>query len=374
VGLTSHNWGYAMSSNDTNQTSNKQARDGFFVISMEAWEGLFECAMSDGSESEAVRAMAAYLTLCCGSGGDHKTTSWSAGAIRKHAGISQRPAERAIKLLESLGHIDTVKKAEKNKLPIYKIDFADNNPKEQSTDNIFVPNGVVTGVNGEESPLKRLVKYQDPYVLYLFVRLYGFQDKYLDVIEPSIVSSVLSDKNTNLDAEKLFNHKGFFQAWSIDGDITLASYFKSKFYDFTKHKNERFLDERTGDDSFFGFLGILENLNLLSRVTYACNGEMASSADEIDFICDIGSKTQSDILEAIHEDSKVEGSDFGFIDFLDGYSNYVILPPTYRKVHFQQFYQLRYRTKLGESRNRYTEEKELHKTMSNHLKKIGLIS
>ncbi len=363
-----------MSSNDTNQTSNKQARDGFFIISMTAWENLFNGAMRDVSESEAVRTMAAYLTLCCGSGGDHKTTSWSAGAIRKYAGISQRPADRAIYRLELHGCINTVKKPEKNKLPIYKINFFDNNPKEQSTDNIFVPNGVVTGVAGEESPLKRLVKYQDPYVLYLFIRLYGFQDKYLDVIEPSIVSSVLSDDNTNLDAERVFNHKGFFQAWAIDGDIILASYFKSKFYDFTKHEDKRFYDERSGKDSLFGFFSILGNLNLLNRVTYACNGEVASSADEIDFICDVGSKTQSAVLEAIHEDSKIEGSDFGVIDVLDGYSNYVILPPTYRKIHFQQFYQLRYRTKLGESRNRYTEEKELHKTMSNHLKKIGLIS
>lgn len=374
MGLTSHNWGYAMSSNDTNQTSNKQARDGFFVISMTAWENLFNGAMRDVSESEAVRTMAAYLTLCCGTGGDHKTTSWSAGAIRKYAGISQRPAERAIYRLELYGCINTIKKPEKNKLPTYKINFFDSNPKEQSTDNIFVPNGVVTGVAGEDSPLKRLVKYQDPYILYLFIRLYGFQDKYLDVIEPSLVSSVLSDTNINLDAERVFNYKGFFQAWAIDSNITLASYFKSKFYDFTKHEDKRFYDERSENDSFFGLLSILENLNLLSSVTYACNGEMASSADEIDFICDIGSKTQSSVLEAIHEDSKIEGSDFGLIDVLDGHSNYVILPPTYRKVHFQQFYQLRYRTKLGESRNRYTEEKELHKMMSNHLKKIGLIS
>lgn len=374
MGLTSHNWGYAMSSNDTNQTSNKQARDGFFIISMTAWENLFNGAMRDVSESEAVRTMAAYLTLCCGTGGDHKTTSWSAGAIRKYAGISQRPAERAIYRLELYGCINTIKKPEKNKLPTYKINFFDSNPKEQSTDNIFVPNGVVTGVAGEDSPLKRLVKYQDPYILYLFIRLYGFQDKYLDVIEPSLVSSVLSDTNTNLDAKRFFNHKGFFQAWAIDSNITLASYFKSKFYDFTKHEDKRFYDERSENDSFFGFLSILENLNLLSSVTYACNGEVASSADEIDFICDIGSKTQSAVLEAIHEDSIIEGSNFGLADTLDEQSHYVILPPTYRKVHFQQFYQLRYRTKLGESRNRYTEEKELHKMMSNHLKKIGLIS
>ena len=184
-----------MSNNNTNPSSNKQARDGFFVISMEAWESLFAAALEDGGESEAVRTMAAYLTLSCGSGGDHETTRWSAGSIRKYAGISQRPAERAIKLLKSFCYIDIVEKAEKNKLPIYKIDFADRNPKEQSTNNIFVPNGVVMGVAGEESPLKRLVKYQDPYVLYLFIRLYGFQDKYLDVIEPSIVSTAINEDN-----------------------------------------------------------------------------------------------------------------------------------------------------------------------------------
>lgn len=110
-----------MSSNDTNQTSNKQARDGFFIVSMIAWENLFNGAMRDVSESEAVRAMAAYITLCCGSGGDHKTTSWSAGAIRKYAGISQRPAERAIKLLELNGCINTVKKAEKTSCQSTKL-------------------------------------------------------------------------------------------------------------------------------------------------------------------------------------------------------------------------------------------------------------
>lgn len=370
MGLTSHNWGYAMSSNDTNQTSNKQARDGFFVISMEAWEGLFECAMSNGSESEAVRAMAAYLTLCCGSGGDHKTTSWSAGAIRKYAGISQRPAERAIKLLESLGHIDTVKKAEKNKLPIYKIDFADNNPKEQSTDNIFVPNGVVTGVNGEDSPLKRLVKYQDPYVLYLFIRLYGFQDKYLDVIEPSIVSTAIN-KDNDLDAMEVYNEQGLLKIWATEEKSKESAYAVTKFYNFNTHDDnddERFYCERTENDSIFGFLSILRSLGLLSNVTYACNGDRAYRADEIDFICEVGTEKQKALAGAIGDLGELKHSNIG--EELPYYEHYVVLPSTYRKVHFQTFYQLRYRTKLGEARNRYSEENALHKTMAQSMNKI----
>lgn len=368
MGLTSHNWGYAMSSNDTNQTSNKQARDGFFVISMTAWENLFNGAMRDVSESEAVRTMAAYLTLCCGTGGDHKTTSWSAGAIRKYAGISQRPAERAIYRLELHGCINTIKKPEKNKLPTYKINFFDNNPKEQSTDNIFVPNGVVTGVNGEESPLKRLVKYQDPYVLYLFIRLYGFQDKYLDVIEPSILSTAI-EKDNDLDAMEIYNEQGLLKIWVTEDKSNLSAYPVSEFYDFKSHDDdERFLDERTEKTGLWGFFYILKGLGLLNEVTYACNGDRAYRADEIDFICEVGTEKQKALAGAIGDLGELKHSSIG--EELPYYEHYVVLPSTYRKIHFQTFYQLRYRTKLGEARNRYSEENALYKTMAQSMNKI----
>lgn len=368
MGLTSHNWGYAMSSNDTNQTSNKQARDGFFVISMTAWENLFNGAMRDVSESEAVRTMAAYLTLCCGTGGDHKTTSWSAGAIRKYAGISQRPAERAIYRLELHGCINTIKKPEKNKLPAYKINFFDNNPKEQSSDNIFVPNGVVTGVNGEESPLKRLAKYQDPYVLYLFIRLYGFQDKYLDVIEPSILSTAIEAGN-NLDAMEIYNEQGLLKIWATEDESSLSAYPTSNFYDFKSHDDdERFFDERTEKTGLWGFFYILKGLGLLNEVTYACNGDRAYRADEIDFICEVGTEKQKALAGVIGELGELKHSSIG--EELPYYEHYVVLPSTYRKIHFQTFFQLRYRTKLGEARNRYSEENTLYKTMAQSMNKI----
>ena len=37
---------------------------------------------------------------------------------------------------------------------------------------------------------------------------------------------------------------------------------------------------------------------------------------------------------------------------------------TYGKVHFQQFYKLRYRTKLGEVRNKYADENALNKSIA----------
>ena len=366
MGLTSHNWGYAMSSNDTNQGSNKQARDGFFVISMEAWEKLLKGSLKH-KEADMVRAMAAYLILACGSGGDHITTSWSAGAIYKYTGISKDPANRGLRLIEHIELIKVIKAPEKNKRPIYKINFFDKNPKEQTTDSIFIPNGVVTGVNGEDSPLKRLVQYQDPYILYLFIRLYGFQNKYLDVIDPSIVSSVINDSN-ELDAEQVYSEKGLLKVWAISTDIILSGYSTSPLYNFKAHDDDRFYCERTENDFIFGFLNILQGLGLMKTVTYACNGEQSGDVSEIDFICETDTKLQHNTFDYISEMAELKHCNFG--DELDFYTHKVAIPPNYRKVHFQQFYQLRYRTKLGEARNRYSEERSIYQTISKNMKRI----
>lgn len=351
-----------MSLNNNNSINSKQARDGFFIVSMSAWENLFNTSIKF-SESNTVRVLATYLTLSCGSGGDHTTTSWSAGAIRKYAGISQKPAERSLKTLKEYEFIDTIKEPKKNKLPIYKINFFDKSPKEQSTDNIFIPNGVVTGVAGEQSPLKRLVQYQDPYLLYLFIRLYGFQDKYLDVIDPSIVSTTINTDN-KLNAETIYDERGILRIWATAEALVLSSFDSTPFYNFTVHDDDdRFYCERTENDSVFGLLSILTGLGLIDIVTYACSGERAHCADEIDFICETKTERQLITIKAVSDFA--ESKHHNIIDTLDCYQHQVILPANYRKVHFQQFYRLRYRTKLGEVRNKYAEENELYKVMSN---------
>lgn len=156
-------------------------------------------------------------------------------------------------------------------------------------------------MNGEDSPLKRLVKYQDPYVLYLFIRLYGFQDKYLDVIEPSIVSTAIN-KDNDLDAMEVYNEQGLLKIWATEEKAKESAYAVSKFYNFNSHDDnddERFYCERTENDSIFGFFSILKGLGLLSNVTYACNGDRAYSADEIDFICETGNERQNRMLEQL---------------------------------------------------------------------------
>ena len=91
-------------------------------------------------------------------------------------------------------------------------------------------------------------------------------------------------------------------------------------------------------------------------------------ADEIDFICEVGTEKQKALAGAIGDLGELKHSSIG--EELPYYEHYVVLPSTYRKVHFQTFFQLRYRTKLGEARNRYSEENALYKTMAQSMNKI----
>lgn len=356
-----------MSSNNTKDTSNRQAQDGFFIVSLTAWDRLFTATMQQQKESDVVRVLIAYLTLSCGTGADHITSGWSSGAIRKYAGISQRPAERAINILAASGFIDIVKKPEKNKLPIYKIKF-DKNPKDQdqSQDNIFIPNGVVMGVTKEDSPIRRLANYQNPHMLYLFIRLYYFQDKYLDVIDPSIVSSAISD-NAKSDAVEIYSGDSLIKVWGLETQPQLAAHCKSEFYDFAQWYgkpnpfNNKIYDINNNEGIIWIFLMELQQLGLVIPVTYVCKGNKITQADEVDFLCQEDSETQQSIvklLETLTEYDLINGFD-GVAD----YDCYAVLPADYRKVNFQTFYQMRYRTKLGEVRNRFGDEAYLRRTL-----------
>lgn len=364
-----------MSSNDNNSTANRQAQDGFFIVSLTAWDRLFAVATKELKESDVVRVLAAYLTLSCGTGADHITSGWSSGSIRKYAGISQRPAERAIKMLAASGFIDIVKKPEKNKLPIYKIKF-DKNPKDQdqSQDNMFIPNGVVMGVTNEDSPIRRLANYQNPHLLYLFIRLYYFQDKYLDVIDPSIVSSAISvHSSASADVVEVHNEGDLVRVWGLASYPLPAAYDTSEFYDFAQWYdkpnpiNNKTYSKADAKGFMWIFLDTLRELSLVVPVVYVCNGSKATSADEIDFICQEKSQMQQKALQVLSDLSEHKLSNP--IDEIVDYDCYAVLPADYRKVHFQAFYQMRYRTKLGEVRNRFGDEAHVRRTIGKLLEK-----
>lgn len=346
-----------MSSNDTNQTSNKQDKDGIFIISMSEWEKLFNFAMAQGKDSEAIRIMTAYLVLVRGSGVDNITTSWSSQSIRTYTGISPEPSKRAINLLAEFGFIKIVKEGRK---PSYKITLSKKkSKKDDNSDNLFLPNALVTGVSDETPPIKRLVQYQNPYVLYLFIRLYGFQDKYLDVVNPEIASSVINGKD-DLIATEVYNVHNLVKVWGLDDNPQVYGKFKTEFYDFTQanHKGHPLYNKNDKEGSPFMFFNALRELKLIDYVVYVCNGDKANSADEIEYICDINNTEQIKYAGALRGVSDNQGSYLN--EKIDRYPCHVVLPLNYRKVHFQQFYQLHYRTKLGAAPSRHADDAKLN--------------
>ena len=369
-----------MQGNNTNKGSSRQATEGFFIVNLDVWERLFNKIDEQYSDNDVNRVMAAYLTLCCGTGGDHITSSWSSGAVYKHTGISPKVATRAIKILSDNGFISIDKAAEKNKFPVYKISHFGIDTKSDDAKNIFIPNGVVTGVSGEDSPLKRLVNEQNKHLLYLFIRLYYFQDKYLDVVSPNIVSSALNDGN-ELQAEMVFSLNNLLNVWCIEDSPTMTCYLKSQFYDFRIWKDnadDPFINEQSGNGHFWGFFSTLIDLGLVTQNFYAFNGDevhyssYTEDSDDIvsqlDFIVSLYSKSQFEILGEVA--ATATDSSANIIDEISDYAHRVVLPAKYKKVHLQSFYQLKYRTRLGESKVRYAQDKAVTRELIKLLNKV----
>lgn len=362
-----------MSSNDTNTTSNKQARDGFLVVSSSVWSSLYYKLIKSQNDTIATRILSTYLAICCGADATHQRSKWSSGAIYKRVGIAPSASKKAIAWLSEHNYIEIKKEAKKNVSPDYRINFFGNNPKDtNATDNIYIPNGVVSGVNGDESqsPLRILRDHHNPHLLYLFIRLYGFQDKYLDIINPDIVSTAVQGKQ-NLDATMLHETSrelgGTIRVWGLDKDIepTISINLNTEFHDFEKYKDIE------GLDSAVGFLDTLMRLGLVQTITHLCNGEMTHSADEIEHLFIPYENDQSEHKITICG-SGATFNDKPLIYELENYNYVSILPSNYKKVHYQRFCKMTYRTKLGEVVRRIDDDKQLNQDIEKLIKGIDL--
>lgn len=362
--------------------TNMLGQKGFFIISKEKWKYLFDI-------NSNISEMASYLVLACGTGADHKTTSWSAGAIYQYSGISPKPATKAIMRLNFCSAIETKKEAKKGKFPIYKIIF-DQNPKtDKHGDNIYIPCGVVTGVMNEDSPLKRLVNYQNRELLYLFIRLYAFQDKYLDCISPEFVSSSLAnDKGLVIESE--YNESGYLDLCSFDSNtFSISAQFKGDFYNFMDDKAKKYscLDdpfhyewnsedgehhEKTG---VWGFYQHLINLGLIQPSYFVCRGE-SSTPDAMDVICEVDRKQQVDFMQIMSDihTSKGKNSFIYDIDIIKSgeFDNFifVVLPSKYKKSHVHKVYKMTYKTKVGASKAGFSRQKAYENEVKFFLEKV----
>ncbi len=142
-------------------------RGGFFAIDSRIWAKVADCGMN-----EAV----AYLVLACGTGGDNRTTSWSAEAAHRYSGIAWSRAKAAIENLVQAGVIRRGKDHTKER-PRYELMPYEKGKFEINDRFIWLPNTVVTGTeSGETSPLARIRGAGDRWTLRLFVDLYAAQN------------------------------------------------------------------------------------------------------------------------------------------------------------------------------------------------------
>ncbi len=348
-------------------TAKKQGQDGFFVISMSKWQQLFEQVnhpINALRNRQAISILISYLVLACGTGGDHITSTWSARAIRTHTGVSPKPATNAIQWLADHDFLTIEKAPQKNRSPRYKLHF-DESPKSETSDNIYLPSGLVVGVAGEHSPLGRLYGKQDIYLLYLFIRLYGFMDKYLDVIEPCIISSLLNEKPKHAMPIRLYNESGLLTVWGVTGEPNIAGYSTSKFFDFSIVNRGYSEYYRDSEPTIFDFTNKLTELGLLNSVSYICMGNEISDPNDIDFVSKVNSTNQQNFIEVITELATGKGYNLDDIDYTDCF----ILPADYEQIHIATFYQMQYRTSLGESIELTNEQAKMDNLIMQNLEK-----
>lgn len=82
------------------------------------------------------------------------------------------------------------------------------------------------GVNGELTAINRLYLEGNPHLLYLFIRLYAFQYKTLDIIDPNLVSSLIVTYTENTPqpyTQLLYNESGYLNVWGVSNFFTSSA-------------------------------------------------------------------------------------------------------------------------------------------------------
>lgn len=316
------------------------------------------------NDTKATRILASYLVLACGTGGDNVTSRWSATSCQKYAGFSIQTGKVAIEYLEQLAHISIApKKKATAKNNTYKL----NKPKQGNE--IYIPKSLIMGVNGEITAINRLYLESNPHLLYLFIRLYAFQYKTLDIIDPNLVSSLLLDNEREY-PEIVYNESGRLNVWGISDFWRLSAKHTTNFFNF---KSYPLYFKHRDEIGVWAFYHKLASLGLIQQVTYACVGDDYSDPNEIDTICEIDSITQQHfryLLECLSEQYASDDKQMLWQSVVSDNEQLVVLPSNYQKVHFAKFYRLTYRTKLGDNL-RFEQERKINRTVNDAFKSLA---
>lgn len=218
----------------------------FFAIGKTQWADACKLGMNPA---------VAFLVLARGTGGDNRTTSWSAEAVRTNVGVAWVRADNAIKVLEKNRLVIRVPKTGR---PSRKLSF----PKNEDAV-LWLPNSLVDGVAGRSSPIERLRRTQNVAYLQSFVDLYGEHNL---VNEGGLPRSLVRQKFSRT---HVFDYGQFrFYGFSSDGSSCCS-----------KGPLERFRvdQEPEGEYPSWVFLQTLQRLGLLEVIHYMTEGESSDA-------------------------------------------------------------------------------------------------
>lgn len=216
----------------------------FFAIGKDQWDKA--CALGIGHA-------ATFLVMARGTGRDNSTTSWSAEAAFKYAGISWRRAKEYIGDLEAAGILKCVRAG---KRPTYKLVLPDLDEDADSV--LWLPNTLVTGAAGEVTPVARLRQGQDIEFLQAFVELYGLQD---------------------LSADGGLPRGLIYTPWKCDyicdlGQYRVLGFNPSASNCYTNGPLARFHGKKDGGEHrSWTFLNAMQRSRLLEQVTYLAESD-----------------------------------------------------------------------------------------------------
>lgn len=249
----------------------------FFAIDRRIWSKVCNRGMNSA---------AAYLVMACGTGRDNRTTSWSAQALYRYAGITW---ERGKATIEGLIHDGFVRYAAGYTLrkPRYELLSPDGSDEGDDTEPlIWLPNSIVMGTGkGETPPVHRLRSAQDILAMRLFAEMYHAQNLRDDGgISPRIIRA--SYERDYVGEQGAYTVWGFkFAQRQVFWKGFLAAYEASP--------------NVAGQHPVWASIGLLEKMGLLSFIPHIFEND--SPEAEIHHPCGVGAQGEDPIETEIGE-------------------------------------------------------------------------
>lgn len=134
----------------------------FFKVDLEAFQAACELG---------VNAASTYLVLACGTGADHKTTSWSAKAVEDRAGIKGTDAKKSIRSLAQAGLLQVLKDGTRPQYALVASQGAEEAGRVAWLPQSFI--GTKPERGDPPNPLRFFKRQKDVELLQAMVSIYG---------------------------------------------------------------------------------------------------------------------------------------------------------------------------------------------------------